>query len=185
MARPSANLLATPADVGLPVRPNLQDYEPEADDDGRDLRLKLGTMVAPDNDDIIEWLRVGTTGDGGGEAIHGWYNGGWWVDISCVVQWEHGNSPRFYMAGDEGRHCVQIAKEVPRDIPSVQSRLDTWTDLMDRTFALLRMARDGLIPRVEMAENTYRYLMARTSDAARYLAPRDVRSARKRMRCAR
>ena len=80
---------------------------------------------------------------------------------------------------------MQIAKAVPRDLPSVQSRLDTWTDLMDRTFALLRKARNGLIHRVEMAENTYRYLMARTSDADRYLAPRGVTSARKRMFCAR
>ena len=72
MARPSANRLATPADVGLAVRPNLQDYEPEDDDDGVDLLLKLGTMVAPDDDDIIYWLRLGTTGDGGNTSTsHG------------------------------------------------------------------------------------------------------------------
>ena len=186
MPQLSANLLATPADVGLVVRPNPPEYEPETDDDDIDLRLKFGTMLAPDDEQIIEWLRLGTTGLCGGQAIQGWYNGGWWVDISCVVRWEHDTRPRYYMAGDEGRYCVQIAKDVPRDLPSVQRRLNAWTDLMDRTFALLRKARDGLVPRVELAENTYRYLRARTSDAARYLAPRGVTGAsRKRMRCAR
>ena len=185
MARLSASQLATPADVGWVVRPNPLEYELENGDD--DIRFKFGRVVVPDDEDIIEWLQLGTSGTCGGEAIQGWYDGGWWVDVSCCVRWEgpyRAHGTKYYKAGDQGRYAMQIAEDNSRDLPS--ARLHEWRDLMDRTFALLRRARDGLVPGVELAPDTYRYLMGRTSAAARYLVPRGVaRASDKRMRWAR
>ena len=68
MARPT-NLLATPADLGWLVRPG-PDYEIE-DDDEDGILFKFGRMVAPTDEEIIDWLRAGTSGDCGGEETEG------------------------------------------------------------------------------------------------------------------
>ena len=175
MARPR-NLLATPADLGWLVRPG-PDYEIE-DDDEDGILFKFGRMVAPTDEEILDWLRAGTSGDCGGEETEGWHDGGWWVDISCCVSWgyaHHSHGTRYYAAGDEGKFAIEIAEGLQQDAPSLELRLHAWRDLMDRTCSLLRKARDGLVPDVELRITTYEYLMGRTRRAARYLVPRGVK----------
>ena len=111
MPRAQREKLATPCDLYWIVRPG-PDYEEENVDKSNYMNEKCGYLLPPTNETLTEWLRIGIDGSAGGEVIEGWHCGGWWVDVSCVVEWmgSYHVEARYHRAGGDNDFVSSVLR---------------------------------------------------------------------------